>query len=90
MVKDLKVIFGKGPSSLSVLNDASGHTPMWKKKSIFWELSYWKFLEVLSAIDVMHMTKNLCMKPTRLLGPIWEDKRYTGSTSGPTLYEKKR
>jgi hypothetical protein len=35
MVKDLKVIFGKGPGSLSVPNDASGHAPMWKKKSIF-------------------------------------------------------
>jgi hypothetical protein len=35
MVKDLKLIFGKGPSSLSVPNDASGHAPMWKKKSIF-------------------------------------------------------
>jgi hypothetical protein len=34
MVKDLKVIFGKGPGSLSVPNDASGHTPMWKKKSL--------------------------------------------------------
>jgi hypothetical protein len=55
MVKDLKVIFGKGPGSLSVPNDASGHAPMWKKKSIFWELPYWKFLEVRSAIDVMHV-----------------------------------
>jgi hypothetical protein len=40
MVKDLKVIFGKGLDNLSVLNDASGHAPMWKKKSIFWELEY--------------------------------------------------
>jgi hypothetical protein len=39
MVKDLKVILGKGLGSLSVPNDASGHTPMWKKKSIFWSLS---------------------------------------------------
>ena len=31
MVKDLKVIFGKGPDSLRVPNDAKGHTPMWKK-----------------------------------------------------------
>jgi hypothetical protein len=28
MVKDFKVIFGKSPGSLSVLNDASGHAPM--------------------------------------------------------------
>ena len=36
MVKDLKVIFGKGPGGQSVPNDADGHAPMWKKKSIFW------------------------------------------------------
>jgi hypothetical protein len=32
---------------------------MWKKMSIFWELPYWKILEVHSAIDVMHVTKNV-------------------------------
>jgi hypothetical protein len=41
MVKDLKVIFGKGPGKQPVLNDASRHAPMWKKKSIFLELPYW-------------------------------------------------
>jgi hypothetical protein len=56
VVNELKVIFGKCPGSQSVPNDANGHTPMWKKKSIFWEPPYWKFLEVRSAIDVMHMT----------------------------------
>ena len=62
MVKDLEVIFGKGPGGQSVPNDASTrHAPMWKKKSIFWELPYWKVLQVRSAIDVMHMTKNLCV-----------------------------
>jgi hypothetical protein len=45
-----------------------GHAPMWKKKSIFWELEYWKFLEVRSAIDVMHMTKNLCVNLLGFLG----------------------
>ena len=44
-----------------VPKDADGRAPMWKKKSIFWDLPYWKDLEVLSAIDVMHMTKNLCV-----------------------------
>ena len=39
-VRDLKVIFGKGPGGLSVLNDAEGRAPMWKKKSIFWDLPY--------------------------------------------------
>ena len=61
MVNDLHVIFGKGPGGLAVPNDADGRAPMWKKKSIFWDLPYWKDLEVLSAIDVMHVMKNLCV-----------------------------
>ena len=48
MVKDLEVIFGKGTGGQSVSNDGTGHAPMWKKKSIFWELPYWKVLEVRS------------------------------------------
>ena len=62
MVNDLpSVIFGKGPGGQSVPKDADGHAPMWKKKSIFWELPYIKFLEVRSSIDVIHVTKNLCV-----------------------------
>ena len=34
MVKDIKVVFGKGPGSRSVHSD-DGRTSMWKKKSIF-------------------------------------------------------
>ncbi|XP_066354190.1 uncharacterized protein [Miscanthus floridulus] len=45
MVKDVKVVFGKGQGSESVPKDANGHAPMWKKKSIFWELPYWQVLE---------------------------------------------
>jgi hypothetical protein len=40
MVKDLKVIFGKDPGSQPVPNDPDKRAPMWKKKSIFWELPY--------------------------------------------------
>ena len=62
MVNDLHyVIFGKGPGGLAVPNYAEGHAPMWKKKSIFWDLPYWKELEVRSSIDVMHVMKNLCV-----------------------------
>jgi hypothetical protein len=68
MVKDLEVIFGKGPGSLSVPNDADNHVPIWKKCSIFWELPYWKLLQVRSAIDVMHVTKNLCVNLLGFLG----------------------
>jgi hypothetical protein len=46
MVKDAEVVFGKGPSSQLAMNDANRDTPMWKKKSIFWELPFWQVLEV--------------------------------------------
>ena len=68
MFNYLKVIFGKGPDGLSVPNDDDGRAPMWKKKSIFWDLPYWKDLEVRSSIDVMHMTKNLCVNLLGFLG----------------------
>jgi hypothetical protein len=41
---------------------------LWKKRSIFWDLPYWKILEVRSAIDVMHVTKNLCVNLLNFLG----------------------
>jgi hypothetical protein len=28
--------------------------------SIFWELPYWKYLDVRHSIDVMHIEKNVC------------------------------
>ena len=68
MLKDLKVTFGKGPGSQSVPKDADGHAAMWKKKCIFWELPYWKVLLVRNAIDVMHVTKNLCVNLLGFLG----------------------
>ena len=61
MVKDVHVVFGKGRGSQQVPNDESCHALMWKKKSIQWELPYWEVLEVRNAIDVMHLTKNLCV-----------------------------
>ncbi|XP_040376344.1 uncharacterized protein LOC102707560 [Oryza brachyantha] len=33
---------------------------MWKKKSIFWRLPYWKDLDVRHFIDPMHVEKNVC------------------------------
>src|SRR6185437_1984226 len=50
MVKDVHVVFGKGRGSKQVLNDENGHAPMWKKKSILWDLPYWDVLEVRNTI----------------------------------------
>jgi len=68
MVNDVKVIFRKGTSSQPISNNANGHAPMWKNKSLFWELPYWQVLEVRSAVDVMHLTKNLCVNLLGFMG----------------------
>jgi hypothetical protein len=63
--KDLRVVFGKGEP---VPHDANGCAPMWKKKSIFWELPCWEILEVRNAINVMLLMKNLCLNVLGFLG----------------------
>nr|CAE04206.2 OSJNBa0011E07.15 [Oryza sativa Japonica Group] len=73
MVKDLKVVFGKGPGSQPI-DSEDGHAAMWKKNSIFWELPYWEFLDVRHAIDVMHLTKNLCVNLLGILGVYGKSK----------------
>ena len=77
MVNDLHVIFGKGPGALAVPNDAEGHAPMWKKKSIFWDLPYWKRPRgpLFNRRDARD--EEPLREPARLLGRVWEDKRYT-------------
>ncbi|KAL6321680.1 hypothetical protein AAG906_031189 [Vitis piasezkii] len=35
-------------------------TNCWKKKSIFFDLEYWKYLHVRHNLDVMHIEKNVC------------------------------
>ena len=67
MVKDLEIVFGKGPGSQPVPTE-NGMAPMWMKKSIFWELPYWQVLDIRHAIDVMHLTKNLCVNLIAFLG----------------------
>jgi len=68
MLKDVEVIYGKGHGSKPAPKDENGRAPMWKKKSIFWELPYWECLEVRHAIDVMHVTKCLCVNLLGFLG----------------------
>ena len=74
MLKNLKVTFGKGTGRVSVPKDADGRAPMWKKNSIFWELPYLKFLEVCNAINMMHVTKNLCVNLLVFLGVYGKSK----------------
>ena len=50
-IKDIENVFGKA----FPLQEG-----MWKKKSIFWELPYWKHLQVRHCLDVMHIEKNVC------------------------------
>ncbi|KAI5350682.1 hypothetical protein L3X38_003573 [Prunus dulcis] len=38
----------------------NGDRVCWKKKSIFFDLEYWKYLLVRHALDVMHIEKNVC------------------------------
>nr|CAE04523.2 OSJNBb0076A11.7 [Oryza sativa Japonica Group] len=73
MVKDLKVVFRKGPGSQPIESE-DGHAAMWKKNPIFWELPYWEFLDVRHAIDVMHLTKNLCINLLGFLGVYGKSK----------------
>jgi hypothetical protein len=56
MVKDVYVVFGKRKRS----NKNIEEDDMWKQQSIFWELPYWKDLDIHHSIDVMHVKKNVC------------------------------
>jgi hypothetical protein len=55
-VKDVHVVLGKRKKTGKNIEDDD----IWKKLSIFWELSYWKDLDVHHSIDVMHVEKNVC------------------------------
>ena len=89
MVNDLHVIFGKGPGGLAVPNDAEGHAPMWKKKSILGptllERARGPLFNRRDARD-----EEPLREPARLLGRVWEDKRYTRGTGGPATFARKR
>jgi hypothetical protein len=56
MVKDVHVVLGKW----KMTDKKTEEDDMWKKQSIFWELPYWKDLDVHHLIDVMHVEKNVC------------------------------
>ncbi|CAL9018534.1 unnamed protein product [Prunus brigantina] len=47
-----------GEEVLHMVED--GDRVCWKKKSIFFDLEYWKYLPMRHALDVMHIEKNVC------------------------------
>ncbi|XP_031111755.1 uncharacterized protein LOC116015719 [Ipomoea triloba] len=67
-VQGINVTFGKTQKLISQrgkktkTNDEirSNEKSPWKKKSIFFDLPYWKTLDVRHSIDVMHVEKNVC------------------------------
>jgi hypothetical protein len=70
MVKDVHVILGKQKRT----SKNTSKDDMWKKHSIFWELLYWKDLDIRHSIDVMHVEKNVCES---LLGTLLNTNRET-------------
>ncbi|XP_054785874.1 uncharacterized protein LOC129292326 [Prosopis cineraria] len=52
LVKDINVTFGK-----TMKNSKKS---IWKKRSIFFDLPYWSYLDMRHCIDVMHVEKNVC------------------------------
>ncbi|XP_028059523.1 uncharacterized protein LOC114263220 [Camellia sinensis] len=55
-VEGLVTIWGKkNKKALQV-----GGTKCWKKKSLFFDHEYWKYLHVRHNLDVMHIEKNVC------------------------------
>lgn len=70
---DIEVIFGKRPGS-QLVPSKDMKVPMWKKKTIFWELPYSEILEVHNAIDAVHLTKNICINHLGFLGTYGKTK----------------
>jgi hypothetical protein len=72
MVKDLKVVPGKGKGEGSKkmkktgknaeknVKNNSNETSGLLKRSIFWNLPYWKDLMVHHTIDIVNVEKNVC------------------------------
>jgi hypothetical protein len=56
MVKDVHVVLGKQKRTGKNIKE----NETWKKELIFWELPYWKNIDVHHSIDVTHVEKNVC------------------------------
>ncbi|XP_076886075.1 uncharacterized protein LOC143535814 [Bidens hawaiensis] len=60
-VKNINTVWGKRTRDGNGAGAGAGTgVGIWKKKSIFWDLPYWKDLEVRHCLDVMHIEKNVC------------------------------
>ena len=75
-VKDINVTFGKKSKVIGKRKHTTEgeEKKRWKKKSILWELPYWKDLDVRHSIDAMHLKKNVCES---LLGTLMNNKNKT-------------
>ncbi|CAI0559256.1 unnamed protein product, partial [Linum tenue] len=76
-VQDLEgICLTKCPKAkVKISNDERGDN--WKKKSIFFDLPYWKTLLLRHNLDVMHIEKNVC---DNVLGTIMDLKGKTKDT----------
>ncbi|XP_061374183.1 uncharacterized protein LOC133316451 [Gastrolobium bilobum] len=66
-VANINVTFGRAPEvsgrrkrGRTSDRDAHGTTQQWKKKSIFFELPYWRHNLLRHNLDMMHIEKNVC------------------------------
>ncbi|XP_073317253.1 uncharacterized protein [Primulina huaijiensis] len=55
-----KINYRLGKMSGNVQLKVGDEKSCWKKKSIFFELEYWKHLHVRHVLDVMHIVNNVC------------------------------
>ena len=62
LTENMKTVFGKNPSGKTTTKKRKvGEPPMvWKRKSIFFNLPYWKDLLRPYNLDAMHIEKNVC------------------------------
>jgi hypothetical protein len=72
MVKDVHVVLDKQKRT----SKNTEEDDIWKKQLIFWELPYWKDIDVCHSIDVMHVEKNVCERLLKTLhnmdGKTWD------------------
>jgi hypothetical protein len=74
MVNDVHVVLGKQKRT----GKNTEEDDMSKKQSIFWELPYWKDLDIHHSIDVIHVKKNVCESLLKTLLNMDENTRDHG------------